>query len=141
MFPEAWKLKEAKPPKNLEPRVRYVAYSGRFVLLSLRPLIAVYMGEESDHVIVDGVYCSCEGFQRRLSRGEIGCSHVYALPVALGNGRYTLLSLGPGRIARIVWEILTGTRSVVLRLALREKIDGRRGLGENVGQHYEEGVY
>ena len=134
MFPEAWRLRGAEPPKSLEHRVRYVAYSGRFVVLSLRPLIAVYIGEESDHVVVEGVYCSCEGFQRRLARGEFGCSHIYALPLALRSRRYTLLSLAPGEVARIVWEALTGVRSVTLRLALRER-EARASLGEDVGQH------
>ena len=89
------------------------------MVVSTRPLIAVYLGETGDHVVVEGYYCSCEGFMRRLARGELGCTHVYALREAVDKGRVTLLEKPPGVVARIVWEILTGGRSKTLRLALR----------------------
>lgn len=87
--------------------------------MSTSPLVAVYLGETGDHVVVEGYYCSCEGFMRRLARGEIGCTHVYALREAIDRGRVVVVERPPSIVARIVWEALTGGRSKTLRLALR----------------------
>ncbi len=109
------------PPTELESRVNYAVNSGRFVVIWKDPLIAVYLGEHGDYVIVDGVYCSCEGFMRRISsRGVGGCSHVFAARRVFheGEGRFREVDISVGEAVDIVWEVLTGG----LTKKLREKL-------------------
>ena len=87
-------------------KAKVIRSSGRFVKISGRPEIYVYLGDNGDHIIVDTVYCSCTGFQARLAQGRPVCSHVMA--VRLGLPRYRSLLLEPHDVAGIVWEVLTG---------------------------------
>ncbi len=87
-------------------KARLIRSSGRFVKISGKPEIYVYLGDREDHVVVDSIYCSCTGFQTRLAQGRPTCSHVVA--VRLGLSRHRSLTLPPGDVARIVWEVLTG---------------------------------
>ena len=114
-------------PERWLGKVRSLAYSGRIVRISRRPAIYVYLGSGRDHVIVGGIYCSCEGFTRRAQRLE-GCTHVFAVRLAASEGRIASVELPPRLAARIVWEVLTGG----LTRTLRETIY-RRGLEEDVG--------
>jgi len=126
-------------PGGLEGKVRAAALSRRFVILSRDPLVAVYLGERGDYVVVGGCYCSCEGYYRRLTRGEAGwCTHVYALREAVARGRYRDVSglLSPGEKAWMVWEVLTGgvargLRRVVARLG--DDVGDDHGYGEGGG--------
>ncbi len=78
----------------------------------------MYLGENADYVIVGGYYCSCEGFQRRITQGVKGCTHVYAARVALEENRVRWLELEPWMVARAVWEAITGGRSKTVRRKL-----------------------
>jgi len=78
----------------------------------------VYLGGERDHVIVGGVFCSCEGFARRAPRGLGGCTHVFAYREAARSGRLARAELSPGEVVRVVWEVLTGGLTKTLRQKL-----------------------
>ncbi len=125
------------PPPELEQRIQYAANSGRFVLLWRDPLILVYLGENGDYVVVDGVYCSCEGFARRVSRrGVGGCSHVYAARRIFDGspgGKYRVVEASLDEVVLVVWEVLTGGLTHTLRkiLYLQDKIQGRESSSED----------
>ncbi|MCE4600613.1 MAG: hypothetical protein F7C38_03505 [Desulfurococcales archaeon] len=107
--------------------MRALAYSNRFVRLWRDPPLMVYLGDHGDYLLVDGHYCSCPGFTMRTSRrGVAGCTHVYAVRIALREGRFRDLSgsLSPGDVAAIVWEVLTGGLAVMVRrmLALEDHV-------------------
>ena len=114
--------------------------SGKFVRLTSGSLeVWVFMGSEEDHVLVVArprpaslrggarlpVYCSCKGFQLRLSREDEppACTHVYALLALLhGAERARHLDLGEvdaGALAKVVKEVLANGRSATLRELLR----------------------
>lgn len=124
-YRSAWEMASSPPPRELEAHARAAAQSRRFVALSRDPPILVYLGEHGDYVVVDGVYCSCEGFQRRTTRrGLGGCSHVFGARIALERGlvRDPPRRLSPREAAGIVWEALTGGRALRLRRLLAEYV-------------------
>lgn len=104
--------------ESVERKARAIAASGRLVRVSRRPEIIVYLGFTGDYVIVDGRYCSCPGFSRRLSRpgGGVGCSHVLA--ARMPGRRVREAEVGRGELARIVWQVLTGGFTLDLRRRL-----------------------
>ncbi len=109
-----------EPSEDVLRRARYIAFTKRIVLVWENPRIYVYVGEDSDHVLVDSHYCSCEGFARRLLQGSrVACSHVYAVRIAENTGRIRRMVLeDPDELALIVWEVLTGGLSPTLRRKL-----------------------
>jgi len=114
-----------EPPPSILVAARAAARSRRFVMVWEEPPILVYLGDRADYVVVNGHYCSCEGFVRRIGReGPRGCSHVYGARIALEEGTYRRLRerLPPARVARIVWEALTGGRALELRRMLAEDV-------------------
>ncbi|MCE4618364.1 MAG: hypothetical protein F7C82_01280 [Desulfurococcales archaeon] len=130
----AEELLESEPPAQWMDRVRRAAYSNRFVVVWRDPLIAVYLGENGDYVIVEGYYCSCPGFTMRTTRkGIMGCTHVYAFRIALREGRYRDISgsLSPGEVVSIVWEALTGPYAYSVRRLL--------ALADEVGYDHDDG--
>ena len=103
----------SRADEGLVEKAKALASSGRFIVISGRPEILVYLGETEDHVIVDRSYCSCRGFMIRLGRPEgSGCSHVLA--VRMGLRRVRRVDVG-GMVGRIVWEVLTGGYTKTLR--------------------------
>ncbi len=103
----------SRADEGLVEKARVLASSGRFIVISSRPEIIVYLGEMEDHVVVDRSYCSCRGFMMRLGRpGGSGCSHVLA--VRMGLRRVRSVNVG-GLVGRIVWEVLTGGYTRTLR--------------------------
>ncbi len=91
----------------------------------------MYLGERGDYVVVDGHYCSCEGFTRRITRkGLGGCSHVYGARLALAEGLAREHPLDPVTLARVVWEALTGGRAITLRRLLAKDVGDDNYHGE-----------
>ena len=97
-------------------RVAAASRSGRFILVRRNPEIYIYLGEDGDYIIVDGVYCSCNGFMSRIGRARdsVGCTHVLA--ARRGVERIHDFSwIGDGVLVRIIWEVLTGGLTHSLR--------------------------
>lgn len=122
-------------PKSWEPSIAEEESSQRYVKISSGRLeLWIYMGAHGDHIIVPAaprqrtpksayakpVYCSCEGFQRRLfTEDEFGCTHVIAFGEALRKGSpHSLEGLPIGDLLKIVSEVLTLGQSVTLRRLL-----------------------
>lgn len=125
-YKSAFELLDAQPPPQWMERIHSAAYSNRFVVVWRDPLIAVYLGGSRDYVVVEGYYCSCPGFTMRTTqRGVSGCSHVYALRIALREKRYRDVSrrLTPGEAAAAVWEALTGPYAYSVRRLLASRDD------------------
>jgi predicted nucleic acid-binding Zn finger protein len=132
-------------PSSWESSLTEEASSQRFVRLRSGNLVLwVYLGSAEDHILVPvrpripgtvkelPVYCSCEGFQRRLaSDEEFGCTHSLALMrLSRGSpGFYRSEELPPEVLVKVVDEILTLGQSVTLRVALYSR-ERRKGLSE-----------
>ncbi|WP_148217174.1 hypothetical protein [Acidilobus saccharovorans] len=127
-------------PKSWESSITEEETSQRYVKIrSGRLELWVYMGAHGDHLIVPAaprertsrsadvkpIYCSCEGFQRRLlSEDEFGCTHVIAFSKALRRGGkpHSLEGLPIDDMLKIVNEVLTLGQSVTLRRILYSNV-------------------
>jgi predicted nucleic acid-binding Zn finger protein len=102
------------------------ARSGRLVRISDSPPLYIFMGEHGDHIIVDGVYCTCEAFYFSSLRGRPHCYHVYA--ARLEGGSAKTVDLDVDEVIEVVEEVMNVGFSVTLR-----KILYTTGLGEESG--------
>jgi predicted nucleic acid-binding Zn finger protein len=109
-----------RPSDEILRKARFIALTRRIVLVWENPRVYVHVGEDEDHVIVGGHYCSCEGFMRRVAQASpLACSHVYAVGIAEEVDRLRKLILSnPSELAQVVWEVLTGGLAVSLRRKL-----------------------
>jgi len=111
---------EGSLEENLDDEVRRraqaAAQSGRLVRISEEPPLYVFMGEHGDHLVVGGVYCTCEAFYYSTLRGRPGCYHVYA--ARLGGGHARSLNLDLDTLITVVSEILNAGFSPTLRRVL-----------------------
>lgn len=101
------------PPPDVGRRAEWGAASGRLVRIADDPPVYVFMGEHGDHIVVGGVYCSCEAFKYSLLRGRPGCYHVYA--ARLHGGLARRISAGRGEVESIIYEVVTAGFSPTLR--------------------------
>lgn len=108
--------------RDMEKRALAAAHSGRLVRIHDEPPIYVYMGEHGDHVIVGGVFCSCEAFYFSHLRGKPGCYHVYAARMAGDSARS--LRVGVDTVLDIIGEVLNVGLSSTLRRLLIEEDSG-----------------
>ncbi|MEB3816963.1 MAG: SWIM zinc finger family protein, partial [Desulfurococcales archaeon] len=101
---------------NISAKARAAAYSGRLVKIWSDPRIYVYMGDHGDHVIVDGVYCSCEAFIYSVLRGGNPCYHVLA--ARMPGARVREVKVDVNDAWNIVYEVLSTGFSPTLRRLL-----------------------
>lgn len=98
---------------EIDRRIASMGLSGRFILLHRELGLWIFLGKTSDHVILEGLYCSCHEFQKRIESRE--CTHLKALLVARERKRYRVLDLRGDEIAGIIWEVFTIGHSPRLR--------------------------
>ncbi|MEM1873520.1 MAG: hypothetical protein QXS85_00470 [Acidilobaceae archaeon] len=104
-------------------RASALGLSGRFVLLDSSLGLWAFLGKHNDYIIVEGLYCSCYEFLKRVK--ERRCVHLEALDLAKKTGRYRRLSYSRVEdVASIVWECLTLSHSP----RLRSLVYGERGV-------------
>lgn len=65
---------------------RAIALAGRIVLVNEAIGLWAYVGQKSDYIIIEGLYCSCGKFVRNLSRSP-GCPHIAAVAEAKALGK------------------------------------------------------
>lgn len=109
-------------PSSWSKRVNEIGLSNRFILISKYPELWVYMGKHGDHLILSSkgspLYCSCKGFRMQIEKRTYkGCSHTYALKIAIKSNRFRDLS---GKITisdlnKIIEEIMEMDYSSYLR--------------------------
>lgn len=117
-----------KYPSSWKEKIKEESYSDKFILISKKPELWVYLGEHGDHLLVTktgaAIYCSCKGFRMNLERKDaLGCTHVYSLKISASLGRYRDISyrINKDDLHRIIEEILEVDYSYTLRLKLLGK--------------------
>ncbi len=96
-------------------RARALVALRRLVMIWDDPPIYVSMGEHGDYVVVDGVFCSCEAFERSLRRGG-GCYHVWA--ARLYGGEAPRVELPLEQAWSVIYEVVAAGFSYTLRRIL-----------------------
>jgi len=92
----------------------------RLVLIRRGPRTYVFLGDHGDHVVVAGVYCSCQSFTVNMMRGSPRCYHIYTVRLAEETGRYADIAdrITEEDFEDILFEILDSGRSASLRRTL-----------------------
>ncbi|MDM7275768.1 MAG: SWIM zinc finger family protein [Thermoprotei archaeon] len=99
-------------------RILPIALSLRFIKLSDKHKLWIYIGHKGDYVVIERLYCSCSSFIRSLTR-KPGCPHLAALEEAKRLGKYRKLEANPRDIEQILWESLNTKLSTTLRKLLK----------------------
>jgi len=109
-------------PSRWARKVNEIGLSNRFILISKYPELWVYIGEHGDHLILSSngspLYCSCKGFRMQIEKRTYkGCSHIYALKIAIKFSRYRDLSnkISLSDLNKIIEEIMEVDYSSHLR--------------------------
>jgi len=101
-------------------------YELRFIKLAIRvgsytQSLWVYLGRESDYLIIPGVFCSCKDFIMRtvINKTSSYCKHQAGVYMASKRNKYLTLSVTPEEAYDIVFEILNEGMSLKLRRRAR----------------------
>ncbi len=105
---------------NLLRKARAAVDSYRYVLLSEKPVIFAFLGEHGDHLIVGGIYCTCQSFQSSMLKGKPYCYHIIGSWLALSEEKYHDISkkISKKILLKIIDEILEEEFSPTLRRVL-----------------------
>ncbi|MEB2836143.1 MAG: SWIM zinc finger family protein [Desulfurococcales archaeon] len=109
-------LSSESPSSETVRRARALVALRRLVRIWSDPPIYVSMSEHGDHVVVNGVFCSCEAFERSLRRGGGGCYHVWA--ARLYGSEAPRVNLSPEQAWSVIYEVATTGFSLTLRRIL-----------------------
>jgi len=101
-------------------------YELRFVRLQIHVnghagAIWVYLGRNSDYVIIPGVFCSCKDYVIRtiINKTSSFCKHQAGLYIALKESKYVVVNVDFEEAYRIIQEIIDKGISQSLRKKLK----------------------
>lgn len=101
--------------KRYQREGRLIALAGRIVLINENMRLWAYVGQKSDYVIIESLYCSCGKFSRNLTRSP-GCPHIAAVGEAKALGKVRRVEgVEP---EEVIWDAITLGFSPRLRRAL-----------------------
>ncbi len=113
-------IAEGLPEDSVKKAVS-AAYGKRLLVVSKRPLIVFFMGENRDHVILPYTYCNCRDYMVNvLSRGIRGyCYHMLAYCIGYNRGLLRDYIIDDKvLLSSMIREIIKYNRSASLRKIL-----------------------